>query len=103
MALSRRALTPLSAGVGGALLGLGAITRTVGVALLVLAVVFALLRRTRWRTLAGLALAVRTATLSEASADLEGLAELAARKGGSRVVEQARSLAQVVASGGSGG
>ncbi|MER7360248.1 DUF7825 domain-containing protein [Nonomuraea dietziae] len=50
-----------------------------------------------------LAVAVRAATLSGASADLEGLAELAARKGGSRVVEQARSLAQVVASGGSGG
>ncbi|GAA2668513.1 hypothetical protein GCM10010412_046540 [Nonomuraea recticatena] len=57
MALSRRAVTPLSAGAGGALLGLGAITRTVGVAVLVLAVVFALLRRTGWRPLAGLVLA----------------------------------------------
>ncbi|MEU7893041.1 hypothetical protein AB0B45_09245 [Nonomuraea sp. NPDC049152] len=54
--LSRRAVTPLSAGVGGALLGLGAITRTIGVAVLVLAVGHLLLRRTGWRSLAGLVL-----------------------------------------------
>ncbi|MEV2272709.1 hypothetical protein [Nonomuraea africana] len=57
LVLSRRVVTSLSAGVGGALLGLAAITRTIGVAVLVLAAAHLLLRRTGWRPLAGLALA----------------------------------------------
>ncbi len=55
--LSRQDVTPPAAGVGGALLGLAAITRTVGVAVLMLAAAHLLLRRTGWRALAGLVLA----------------------------------------------
>lgn len=42
-------LTPVMASLGGGLLGLAAITRTIGVPLLLVAVVYVLARRTGWR------------------------------------------------------
>ncbi|MFI6324245.1 hypothetical protein ACIBG8_42430 [Nonomuraea sp. NPDC050556] len=50
-------LTPVTAAVGGTLLGLAAITRTIGVPLLLVAGAWMLLRRTGWRPVLCLALA----------------------------------------------
>ncbi|RSN02969.1 hypothetical protein DMB42_34560 [Nonomuraea sp. WAC 01424] len=66
LALSRR-LTPATAGVGGALLGLAAVTRTIGVAVLVVAAACLLLRRPGPRALLCLVLAGAAPLLGYAS------------------------------------
>ncbi|GAA4182895.1 hypothetical protein GCM10022252_09530 [Streptosporangium oxazolinicum] len=63
----------------------------------------ALLPGTGERPLTGLAdllaVAVKAAALAGARADVPGLAETAARKGGSRVIEEARHLLRTISAG----